>query len=451
MGRVEVLQQRRADLLKSFEDTLAGVEKAATPEEKKTLREKAKGIKAEFDQAGQDLEDAKSAREMERQVAANKPVDPSQRETTRVIVGQDRAQLDRKRGFRHLGDFGRSVRRACLPGGSFDPRLAALAAMNPRLAAPSNLMQESGGTSGEGFLVPPEFVEDIVDIVFADEGIVARVKPEPTQSNTVMFTADETTPWGSSGVTAAWRAEASQLTAVKPVIEPRVNKLHELYVFVNADAELLEDAPRLNDYLSKRSGVAIAWKLDDAIINGDGIGKPLGMASAKNASLVVVAKDSGQATKTVSATNLGNMRAALWTAGGGEPFWVIHPTALPGLLSLTIGTQPAFVPFSQGMVGAPNGMLLGIPVVWSEHAAGFSSQGDIQLHNPIGYAANVKAEEGGEDMDVKFDVSIHLFFDYNAVAFRWLVRMAGQPILSKPITAANGSQTRSHCVVLAAR
>jgi hypothetical protein len=52
---------------------------------------------------------------------------------------------------------------------------------------------------------------------------------------------------------------------------------------------------------------------------------------------------------------------------------------------------------------------------------------------------------------VSFAESIHLFFDYNVRAFRWIFRIGGQPVLSAPVTPARSAATKSHFVGLAAR
>ena len=52
---------------------------------------------------------------------------------------------------------------------------------------------------------------------------------------------------------------------------------------------------------------------------------------------------------------------------------------------------------------------------------------------------------------VRSDTSIHLWFDQNATAFRFVLRMSGQPWLSAAIARASGSNTLSHFVSLAAR
>jgi hypothetical protein len=52
---------------------------------------------------------------------------------------------------------------------------------------------------------------------------------------------------------------------------------------------------------------------------------------------------------------------------------------------------------------------------------------------------------------IKSDVSIHLWFDQNLTAFRFTVRIAGQPWWSGSIASRDGSFTQSPFVALAAR
>ena len=46
---------------------------------------------------------------------------------------------------------------------------------------------------------------------------------------------------------------------------------------------------------------------------------------------------------------------------------------------------------------------------------------------------------------------MHLYFDADVTAFRFIFRLNGMPILSNPITPPKSSNTRSHFVTLAAR
>jgi hypothetical protein len=49
------------------------------------------------------------------------------------------------------------------------------------------------------------------------------------------------------------------------------------------------------------------------------------------------------------------------------------------------------------------------------------------------------------------DMSIHLRFDYNETAFRFLFAMDGQPWLNAPLTPFHGTNTLSPFVALATR
>ena len=89
-------------------------------------------------------------------------------------------------------------------------------------------------------------------------------------------------------------------------------------------------------------------------------------------------------------------------------------------------------------------MLLGRPVVTTESAAAVGDLGDIVLGDFSQYIALTK---GG----MKSDQSIHLWFDQNLRAFRFVMRVGGQPWLSAPIARKNGSNTQSHFVTLEAR
>ena len=346
-------------------------------------------------------------------------------------------------GFKSLSEMALAVRSA-MTGGGADPRLADL--NSPALgAAPTNFEQNSG-TAGEGFLVPPDFRQQIWELVFSGNDLIDMVTPTPTNSNFISIPKDETTPWGATGVQAAWRAEAGALTASKISIGQTTMQLHELYAFVIATNELLDDAPRLNDKLTRQAARAINWQASEAIFRGDGNGKPLGFINS--GALVTVAKESGQATLTLAVANILKMMSRLYRTGGGQAFWIANPDVLPQLGALTIGNNAAWLPLNQPMQGTPwEGTLCGLPIMFSEHAASLTNVGDISLVNlDAGYLWANKAGGG-----IDFASSIHLFFDYNMQAFRWTYRCGGQPYLSAPITPAQGSNTKSQFVTLQAR
>lgn len=364
-------------------------------------------------------------------------------------LGSNEPDPARTGGFRNIADFANAVRRASDPSGArvVDDRLQAMlagpgAAAGGRQAAPTNFHKETA--SADGWMVPKQFNDEIYELMIADDAaIINMVDSEPTASNQVQLLRDETTPWGASGVQANWRAEGSQMTPSRLATEPSDVKLHELYAFVLATEELLEDAPRLNARLTRQAARAINWKANEAIMFGDGVGKPLGWMSA--GCLVSVAKESGQAADTINVTNIGKMYSRMLAASLPRSVWMINSDCLPALIGLQIGDQPAWMPPMTGINGAPGGTLLGRPVIPNDHCKTLGDLGDIQFVDPLGYYLARKAS------GVTFAESMHLYFDYNMRAFRWTFRLGGQPYLSAAVSPAKGSNTKSHFVALAER
>lgn len=333
--------------------------------------------------------------------------------------------------FASIAEFALSVQRADL-GLGVDDRLLA--------TTPQGTMQ-NGGAAGEGFLVPAQFREEIWENVFEAGTVLTAVSPEPTNSNAVNFTKDETTPWGAAGVRAYWGNESGLYTASKAELKAGLVELHKLYAFVEATDELLADAPRLADRLTRKAGDAIRFAASESIVNGNGSGKPQGWAGS--AAKVSVAKESGQLADTINVTNLAKMVAR--AVPGPGMFWHANQDILPALITLQIGNQPAFVPMNQGIVGQVGGFLFGRPIIFTEHAQTLGDEGDIELINPAGYYAVTKTS------GIEFAQSMHLYFDRGVQAFRWTFRLGGQPAMSAPITRKNGGNTLSHFVRLADR
>lgn len=345
-----------------------------------------------------------------------------------------RIEQDPKRGFANIGEFALAIRDFYTPGGEQDERLLIG-------AAPTNFHRETG--SDEGRSVPPAFKQEVWEAVAdGDDSLLNLVDAEPTSSNQTIIQKDETTPWGSTGVQAYWRAEGVQMSPSKLAQKEVAVPVHELYALCLATGELLQDYSRLSARLTKKSGQAIRYKLNEAIVNGTGAGQPFGWFTST--AKVTVSKETSQTADTVNATNVAKMYARLINPGQG--YWFVNQDVLPQLFTMTIGDKPIWIPPTATIQNAPTGgYLFGRPVITLENCATVGDLGDIQFVNPKGYYAAVKGSSP------EFAESMHLYFDYNVSAFRWIFRAGGQPYLSAAVSPAKGSSTRSHVVVLEAR
>lgn len=355
----------------------------------------------------------------------------------RITGGAPVIESDPKRGFESVAEFGNVVAQACRPGArTTDERLRVGA------AAATTYGSEGVGADG-GYAVPPQFASDIWGLTFNVGSVLSLFNPTPTSSSAVSIATSEWTPWGASGVLAYWVNEAGAITQSKPALKNALVNLHKLAVLVPATEELLEDAPRLNNLLTVQAANAIRYKADDSLVNGDGNGKPLGILNA--GCLVSQAKTSGQAADTFTAANAAQMIGRLPAGSFPRATWLVGPDTYQQIITMTLGDQPAFMPPNQAMTGAPYGTLLGRPIIISDVCQTVGDLGDVYLVDPAGYAAFTKA--GG----IKSSTSMHLFFDYDEMAFKWTFRLGGQPYLSAAVSPAKGSSTYSHFVALAAR
>ncbi len=353
-------------------------------------------------------------------------------EAAQITGGAPRIEQDPKRGFKSFGEFAAAV--AAVPvNHTMDERLRIGA------AAPSTYGNEGTGADG-GFLVPPEYGREIWGMSLEEDALLPLTDNMPISGNSMTFPSDETTPWGTDGVRAYWEGEADAATATKPKLNPNTMRMNKLMALVPVSDELLQDAPAVSAYLMRKVGESIRYKTNDAIVNGNGVGKPLGIFNA--AALVAQAKVTSQTADTINATNVVNMFSRLINPGRGV--WLINPDAYPQLPLMTIGDQPMYVA-PNGLQSAPGGTLLGRPVVLSDTCQTLGDQGDIYFVNFSMYRTLTK--QGG----IETATSMHLYFDAAATAFRAVFRVAGQPVLKSAITPPNSAVTRSGYVALAVR
>jgi HK97 family phage major capsid protein len=335
--------------------------------------------------------------------------------------------------FKGIGDFAMAVKTANQYPTQTDQRLFPLKATGLNEAIPSQ----------GGYLVPPQVAAGIIEPMYETGTLLSLFNPQPIQGNSMTFNVvDESSRadgsrWG--GLQGYWLNEGGTKTASKPAfrqVEVKLNKVAALSV---ATDELLEDATALGAWIQRTVPQELRFKVEDAFINGNGIGKPLGIMNS--GALKASAVHHGATTSIVDAVDIGTM----WSYRAIEYkdyVWLVNPRMFSNLLNLTIGQMPVFIP--QGsMTNLPYGTLLGRPIYETEYNAALASQGDIMLISPSAYLSVQKA--GG----VQAASSIHLYFTTDEQAFRFVYRVGGQPAWSSTRTEKDG-QTVSPFVVMTA-
>lgn len=343
---------------------------------------------------------------------------------------------DSEKRFASFGEQLMAAYRAAMPGGRVDERLTTRAASG---------LNETNPSDG-GFLVQQDFVSDLLKRTYETGILASKVKKIPisTNANSLKINAiDEDSRangsrWG--GVQTYWEGEADQLAGSKPKFRILELSLKKLTGLCYATDELLQDAAALESVIKQAFTEEFGFKIDDAIVAGNGSGEPLGILSS--GALVTVAKETSQ-TEILKVENLVKIWNRLWSRSRANAVWYINQELEPYLYTLKIGDTPVYVP-AGGLSEKPYGTLFGRPVIPLEQCSAAGDVGDIILADISQY---LLIDKGG----IKAASSVHVRFLYDENVFRFIYRVDGQPIWNKPLTPFKGSATVSPFVTLAKR
>lgn len=409
--------------------------------EAKALNEKEDATLEEIQAKQSEIKAIKAKIETQKEIDAQEAIDNTPVDTviTPVITGS----RDEKKWKGGLGEYLQAVASAYKPGGQIDARLLTA----PQAAASG--MSVGIGADG-GFMLDADLIEELQSGMLSEALVAPQIRMIPLgpNSNTLKtWGADETSRadgsrWG--GVQAYWAAEAATVTATKPKWRKLEIELEKLMAICYATDELLQDATALRAIISQAYAEEMAYKLDDAIINGSGVGQPTGILTS--GALIAVAKETGQVADTVVHENVQKMWNRMMARSRKNAIWYINQEIEPQLenMSLAIGTGGELSSLAKEFTERRT--LYNRPVVAIEQAAKLGDQGDIILVDPKQYL-------GIDKENVQATESIHVRFLYDENCFRFIYRFNGAPYRNSAITPAkaNSGYTLSSFVTLAAR
>jgi len=364
---------------------------------------------------------------------------------SRVEVGDD---LSTKKPFRNFGEYLQAVAAASTPPGdrygrfrtgTVDP------ALMPLQAGPSGM--SVGTPSDGGFLVQKMHTDVLLKKAREASMLLPLVTTIPIGEGADGVEApyiDETSRatgsrWG--GVQVYRRAEADTVTATKPKIGKWSLDLEDMMALAYATERSLRDASSLGALLEDAFQSEFAFKIDDEIFRGSGVGQCLGILNSS--ALVTQAAEGGQAADTVVAANVQKMFARVPAKWLSSSVWLMNQEIWPQLFAMNQANMPIFLA-GGSLANAPLGTLLGRPIVAIEQASAIGDVGDIVFASMGRYVVIEK------DGIVAAD-SIHVRFIQNERTFRWTWRNNGQPKEKSTITPYKGANTLGPFVALAAR
>lgn len=340
---------------------------------------------------------------------------------------------------RVFSSFGEQLQAIAKGPGSLDRRIVELAAGQ----------NEDSGSDG-GLLVQPDFAADLLLRTY-EAGVLARQAqriPIKSKSDSITLQSfDETSRANASrygGIQAFWAHEADAITASQAKFRQMELRPHKLTGLCYVTNELLADANALQATIARAFEGEFSFKLDFSMVFGSGVGEPLGGMNAP--CLITVAKEAAQASATIVPQNVIKMWSRMWGPSRKNAVWLTNQDTDPQLYTMSLNSAtpdaPIFTP--AGESDSPYCLLFGRPVIPVEFCQTLGTTGDLILCDPTRY---LLADKGPAETIP----SIHVKFSSNEMAFKFVLRIDGQPEDSAPLTPFRGANTLSTFVALATR
>ena len=377
---------------------------------------------------------------------AAKAADVSDKLFTEPVVDPDNVHIEvkDKKKWKHEGEFFQAVANHAIHG-TVDNRLVPMIVKDAALGANTAVPSEGG------FLVESDTKAGLLKRTYEVAVVANRCTKQPIGANSNSLKRnyiDETDRsvgerWG--GIRGYWIAEAGSLTATTTKLAQLETKLNKLGGLCYVTEEQLQDGVALLGSIKEDFPKEFAWLLDDAILNGNGAGQPLGLVNS--AATISVAKETGQAATTIVFENIVKMWRRMWAPSRANSVWFINQDCEEQLdtMAFVVGTGgvPVYMP-AGGISQGPYSTLRGRPVIPIEQAKTVGTTGDIWLVDMSQYQLIDKA-------GVRVDESIHVQFLTDQRAYRFIYRVGGQPIWTSALTPANSTSTLSPFIKLDAR
>lgn len=233
-------------------------------------------------------------------------------------------------------------------------RKAMLDALRCNFKRVSNVLEEGVDANG-GYLVPDEYDRRLIDGL-TESNVMRSLATTITTSGEHKINIAATKP------AASWIEEGGALTFGDATFDQILLDAHKLHVAIKVTEELLYDnAFDLEGYILDQFSKALGNAEEDAFLNGDGVGKPLGIFAASGGGQIGVTT----AGQTIVADEIINLVYALKRPYRKNAVFITNDQTLSIVRKLKDDTA-AYIWQPSYQAGEPD-RLLGYPVYTSPY------------------------------------------------------------------------------------
>lgn len=247
-------------------------------------------------------------------------------------------------------------------------RKAMLDAFRSNFKRVDNVLQEGVDADG-GYLVPEEYDRRLIDTL-SEENIMRSLATTITTSGEHKINIAATKP------AAAWIEEGGALTFRDATFSQILLDAHKLHVAIKVTEELLYDnAFNLEGYILDQFDKALGNAEEDAFLNGDGTGKPLGLFAATGGGTIA-----GTLTAAIKSDDMLDLVYALKRPYRKSASFILNDQTLSALRKLK-DNNGAYIWQPSYQAGEPD-RILGYAVHTSAYApADAIAFGDYSYYN----------------------------------------------------------------------
>jgi len=360
-----------------------------------------------------------------------------------IVKTHDNIYDDPNMGYRPfseygMGDFLLDTRKAHTPGVAYSTlpdriKASASEAYSKRAKAVGSDEYATLEDAIGGFLIPPVWSDEILKKGVEDDwirGYGARAIPIPSTMMTINAMTDETRVGELYGGMWCYRLkERGQMTATKGEWQKIELKPKALTAMAFATDAELNYAPVLQATIGSQFGDVMTYKQLDEGINGSGAGENQGVLNF--GATYSQAKETGQAAATIETANVLKMRSHMRDQEYQKAVWLTSLSCMEQLNSLTMVVGVGGAPIGLVKIGDDGvSRLLGRPLIYTEFAKAIGTVGDLMCCSWPSYLI-------GEGTYSNVASSIHVRFDYNETAFRFVRHIDAQCWWRTTLTLAN--------------
>lgn len=313
-----------------------------------------------------------------------------------------------------------------------------------------------------GLMIPAGFTSDIIRVTPEEDQLLSRLRELPITAPSLDIPAavDKNHSVSYTGGTVVRRrSELEEGEYSKDAFEKITMKPSELIGNSAVTKEMLHYSPISIPALIENSmRLAFLYRRSDEVINGDGIGKYLGVMHKNNSAVIDVETRLGTSTDIFTGVDVLRMRKHCF--GYQNAVWIFNFDAFEWVSQLHIESPNAagLIKLFSPATGDTPDLLLGRPVMFSEFMPGINS-GDGSTIANWGEAGTKKRYAGLANMEHMYygkayqdqQESTHVRFERRENVFQFVQSDDARPSWKTFLTPAKGKTTRSPFVAAVAK